>query len=110
MASHDNNQADLRNQEPDNLWIFERNKLLILKSLFCCDNHLCGSDFIDELDAPKNLVSYHLKTLREKGFVVEQQVGRNKNYQLHQDKVNQVIQILQVVGLLPESTPLEKTK
>ena len=93
--------------EPQNLWLFERNKLLILKSLFCCDNHLCGSDFIDELDMPKNLVSYHLKTLRENGYVVEQAVGRTKNYQLHQEKVNEVIQILKVVGLVADSTPSE---
>lgn len=100
--------ADLT--EPRNLWIFERNKLLILKSLFCCENHLCGSDFIDQLDVPKNLISYHLKSLRENGFVEEKQVGRNKNYQLHPARVNEVIAILKVVGLIESSTPLEKTK
>jgi len=89
--------------EPRDLWVFERNKLLILKSLFCCENHLCGSDFIDELDVPKNLVSYHLKTLREGGFVEEKQVGRNKNYQLTAAKTPEVMHILQAVGLMPEN-------
>lgn len=88
--------------EPKNLWVFERNKLLILRSLYCCENHLCGSDFIDTLDVPKNLVSYHLKTLRENGFVEEKSAGRNKNYQLHPQKIVEVTHILKAVGLLPE--------
>ncbi len=93
--------------EPRDLWIFERNRLLILKSLFCCENHLCGSDFMNSLDIPKNLVSYHLKTLRKNGYVQEKPAGRNKNYQLHPNKINQVIYVLKAVGLIDEAIPLE---
>jgi DNA-binding transcriptional ArsR family regulator len=82
-----------------NLWIFEKNRLLILKALFSCENHLCGSDFIDTLDIPKSLVSYHLKALRENGFVSEQPSGRNKNYQLNPERIDEVVHILKAVGL-----------
>lgn len=85
-----------------NLWLFEKNKLLILQALHQCTNHLCGADFINQLDIPKNLVSYHIKILREKGYVQEKPVGRQKNYQLHPDKLEEVENILQVVNLLPK--------
>lgn len=62
---------------------------------------------MNTLDIPKNLVSYHLKTLRENGYVLEKPAGRNKNYQLHPNKINQVIYVLKAVGLIDEAIPLE---
>lgn len=93
--------ANSTDQEFSNLWLFEKNKLLILQALYQCKNHLCGSDFIDHLDIPKNLVSYHLKSLREAGYVEAKRDGRKKNFQLNPQKISEVTKILEVVNLLP---------
>lgn len=102
ITGGNNDSSERLSSEPlSNLWLFEKNKLLILQALYRCENHLCGADFIDQLDIPKNLVSYHIKILRENGYVVEKPDGRQKKYQLHPHQVEKVKKILKIVHLLP---------
>lgn len=65
-----------------NLWLFDKNKLSILYVLLNCkeEENFCGCDLVEKLDIPKNLLSYHIKQLREAGLIGEKKCGRNKNY------------------------------
>jgi ArsR family transcriptional regulator len=85
-----------------NLWVFDKNKLLILEALYNCkqDSDICGCDLVEELDIPKNLLSYHIKILRKKGFVDEEPCGKKKNYTLSENKIESVEKILQAVEII----------
>lgn len=63
-----------------NLWLFDQNKLAILYVLINCEKQdkICGCDLVGCLDIPKNLLSYHIKILREKGYIEEEKCGRKK--------------------------------
>jgi ArsR family transcriptional regulator len=86
----------------NNLWVFDENKLLILEALYKCkqDKQLCGCDLTDKLDIPKNLLSYHIKILRENGYVEEEKCGQKKNYFLADNKLDKIETILQAVELI----------
>lgn len=85
----------------NNLWLFDRNKILILDALYNCEvnNSICGCDLAEMLEIPKNLLSYHIKLLREKGFICEEKCGQKKNYKIVQEKKPEVVKILQAVAL-----------
>ena len=83
-----------------NLWVFNENKLLILKALYKCRENICGCDLIERLDIPKNLLSYHMKTLREGGLVEEAKCGNKKNYTVRKDKEGFVRKVLRMVELI----------
>lgn len=82
------------------LWIFDKNKILILKELFKCKNCLIGCDLREKLDIKKNLLSYHLKILIDKGFVTEKKDGRTKRYRLAEGKRKKVKEVLEVLEIL----------
>lgn len=73
---------------------------MILFTLYNCTNCVCGNDIIESLDIPKNLLSYHIKTLREKGFIEETKEGRRKNYVLKPEKYEFTKKVLETVGLI----------
>ncbi|MBU0975998.1 MAG: ArsR family transcriptional regulator [Patescibacteria group bacterium] len=83
-----------------NLWLFNENKLLILRSLYKCGDDICGCDLIDKLEIPKNLLSYHMKTLRDGGIVSEIKCGTRKNYLIRKEKIKFVRDVLKFVELL----------
>lgn len=81
------------------LWLFDENKLKILHTLRECqmNKKICGCDLIGTIGIPKNLLSYHIKILREKDFVEEVKCGRRKEYQIKEDKLKIVDSILELV-------------
>jgi len=85
-----------------NLWLFEEKKLLILKSLYECSkkNKLCGCDLVDGLSLKKNLLSYHIKVLKEKGYIQEMKAGRHCQYSLKKEKLSEIKRILSITGLV----------
>lgn len=88
-------------EEIKNLWVFDRNKILILAALYKCerDSNVCGCDLTELLDIPKNLLSYHIRILREKGFITEEKCGQKKNYRIALPRQAEIIKILQAVEL-----------
>lgn len=60
--------------------IINKNRLKIIELLFSCKETLCGCSLIKKLNIPKNLLSYHIKTLEELGLVEEKRCGQKKNY------------------------------
>jgi ArsR family transcriptional regulator len=88
-----------------NLWVFDKNKILILEKLYHCyqESDICGCDLVEELEIPKNLLSYHIKILREKGFVEEEPCGKKKNYTISEAKLGQVKNILAAVELIKQN-------
>ncbi|MBD3362825.1 ArsR family transcriptional regulator [Candidatus Dojkabacteria bacterium] len=84
-----------------NLWLFEKNRLLILHALYkCLENGQCGCELIEKLEIPKNLLSYHVKKLREEGFIDEVKCGKKKEYTLSARKRDFVEKILKIVELI----------
>lgn len=83
-----------------NLWLFDENRLLILRQLYKLKGDLCGKDLVNYLDIPKNLLSYHMSVLREKKYIKEVRKGKKKIYTLDKRREKQVEKILDVVGLL----------
>ena len=90
----------MNNKLDKTLSVFNENKLLILKNLFHCQDHLCGCDLVDSLDLPKNLLSYHIKGLRELGYIEETKCGKSKQYRICGDKEQKVKQILELTELI----------
>lgn len=80
--------------------VFNENKLLILKSLYECDDFLCGCDLVDKLGLPKNLVSYHVSILENLGYIEAVPCGRNKNYRIKDTAIGKVQKILEVTELI----------
>jgi ArsR family transcriptional regulator len=86
--------------EIKNLEIFDQNRIRILYTLYNCKKDICGCDLVERLDIPKNLLSYHMKILRENGFVVEQKCGKRKIYKINQEKAGLVEKALDIVELI----------
>lgn len=80
--------------------IFSEPKLLILHALFTCESAPCGCDLVDRLELSKNLLSYHLKGLRNLGFIEETSCGRQKQYRLRDDKRGLVEQALRITNII----------
>ncbi len=90
MSNSDNNILSLCN----------KTKLLILKAIYLCNDNICGCDLVERLDIPKNLISYHIKTLRKAGFITEVKCGKNKRYEISKNKFNKVKELLKVLELI----------
>jgi len=83
-----------------NLWLFNENKLRILAALYFCQDNVCGCDLIEKLNIPKNLLSYHIKILREEKIIEEVKCGVRKNYSICRDKQQFIKHVLQTVELI----------
>lgn len=84
----------------DKLSLFNESRILILKSLFECDDYMCGCDLVGRLDMPKNLLSYHIKELSRLGYIEERRCGKTKRYSLTADsrpKVDQILNLLEII-------------
>lgn len=90
----------ISNKSREILSLFNENKLLILKSIYLCNENVCGCNLVEELSIPKNLVSYHIKTLREKGYIEEVKCGKNKKYKITAKKLDKVEEILKILELI----------
>jgi len=81
-----------------NLWLFDKQKLLILKNLESCKNSYAGCDLVEILNIKKSLLSYHLKILEDRGLIRSKKAGRKKLYQLNPTQRKFVKQVLEVVN------------
>lgn len=82
------------------LLILSEPKLVILRALYQCDEAPCGCDLVERLGLSKNLLSYHLKQLRELGYVNETPCGRQKQYRLVANKRPFIQQALRLTKML----------
>lgn len=82
----------------EKLAVFNETRLTILRSLYECEK--CGCDLVDILDIPKNLLSHHIKTLINFGYIQEDRCGRKKRYSIREDSVDKVNNILETVERL----------
>jgi DNA-binding transcriptional ArsR family regulator len=80
--------------------LFSESKLLILKVLFSCTDPLCGCDLVVRLTMPKSLLSYHIRSLREAGYVEETRCGQKKQYRITPAQHQKVEQILSLIELI----------
>lgn len=82
------------------IFLFNENKLRILKELYLCESANCGCDLVEKLGISKDLLSYHIRTLRERGYIEEVKCGRRKNYVIGQEKLGLVGDILRLTHLI----------
>jgi len=75
-------------------------KLQILRLLITCQDELCGCDIVDDLSMPKNLLSHHLKELREINVVEEEKCGRRKKYRLTESSRQVVFDLLKILSVI----------
>lgn len=90
----------LSEQSKTILTLINESKLLILSELYSCLDPLCGCDLIERLQMPKNLLSYHIRTLRETGFLEEARCGQKKQYRITESKREKVKQILLLTEII----------
>jgi DNA-binding transcriptional ArsR family regulator len=81
-------------------FLINENKLRVISAIYKCTKDVCACNLVDNLGMPKNLLSYHIKTLREAGFIEEVKCGRFKNYCISKNKINRIKQILELVEML----------
>ena len=81
----------------DKLKLFNDSKILILLALYKSENVLCGSDLVELLKMPKNLLSYHMKFLVKEGYVSEKKTGKKKFYNVKSSRHDEVDAILKMV-------------
>ena len=82
------------------IFVFNKHKLQILKELFDCKDDICGCDLVEKIGISKDLLSYHVKTLKEKGYVEAVKCGRNKKYVISPEKYDLVKKILKLAQLI----------
>ncbi len=84
----------------DIIFVFNEHKLLILQNLYDCKDDVCGCDLIDKLKIRKDLLSYHIKSLRDRGFIEEIKCGVKKKYSITKNKNEIVKNILTTAKLI----------
>ncbi len=55
---------------------------------------MCAGDLSNELEIPKNTMSFHLKELQNAGMIVAERNGRSINYRLQEDGIRDLMQFL----------------
>lgn len=77
------------------------NKLRILHAVYrCSEMNLCACDLVEKLDIPKSLLSYHIKSLRNVGFIEEVRCGRFRQYQVCKGRIKEIKQILELIEMI----------
>lgn len=84
----------------DIIYILNEHKLLILREIFNCKDDICGCDLVKRVGISKDLLSYHIKTLRDRRYVEEVRCGRNKKYAISRRKHELVEKILNLLELI----------
>lgn len=84
----------------EKLEIFDEPKIIILQFLYNCYKQPYGCELVNSLDIPKNLLSYHLKTLVDQGYVDFIRKGRKKHYRINPLKRHKVREILKTLDLI----------
>lgn len=82
--------------------LIDEPKLLVLKSILNCNNknNFCGIELCDELGMSKNLLSYHINSLKKAGILDEEKIGRKKYYFVQKEKKLQVKKILVALEII----------
>lgn len=75
---------------------------MILRNIYHCEEDVCNCDIVKDLKISKNLISYHIKTLRQKGFIEEEKCGRHTSYKIAKGEKQKVKEILQVLEMIIE--------
>jgi ArsR family transcriptional regulator len=72
-------------------------RLRILEQL--ADGEHCVCDLSDALEANQSRLSFHLKTLKDAGLLLDRREGRWIYYSLNQDAVQQLRDAVSVIGV-----------
>lgn len=75
--------------------ILEPNRIKILDYLFKSESCVC--EMVNELEIKHSLLSHHLSTLVEIGFLSNQKKGRHSVYKIVNDKLDCVGKILELL-------------
>jgi ArsR family transcriptional regulator len=64
----------------------------------------CVCEIVEDLDVSQSLLSFHLRTLKDAGFVVDRRSGRWVFYALNRDALEQLEGFLGDLCLIPQAT------
>jgi len=70
---------------------------------FLAGKERCACELGDAIDVPANLLSHHLKALREAGLIVGTRRGRWIDYRLHHEGFQDIGRLLAQIGHAPSS-------
>lgn len=78
--------------------IFNENRIKILEQLFKCqkNKNICGCDIVENIEIPKNLLSYHISYLNKEGLIEDERCGQKKNYRLTKKGVKFIKQYIKI--------------
>lgn len=82
------------------LSILNENKLLILRNIYLCNDKICNCDISRDLKISKHLISYHIRTLRQKDFLIEEKCGKYIRYKINPQKEKKVRDLLKILELI----------
>lgn len=88
------------NDQKKLLSLFSENRLIILKSIYNCSENVCNCNLVEKLDLPKNLLSYHIKALKNLSLIKEIKCGRNINYKINESAKESVESVLKFFNLV----------
>jgi len=100
MINEETKQKTIKPITEELIFLFNENKLRILSELYVCESTNCGCDLVEKLGISKDLLSYHIRTLRERGYIEEIRCGRRKNYVISQTKLSLVSDVLRLTHLI----------
>jgi DNA-binding transcriptional ArsR family regulator len=78
--------------------VFDKSKLVILKAIYTCEKDICGCELVEQLNMPKNLISYHVKGLIGAGLVEFERCGKNKKIKIRDlYKVKEILKVCELI-------------
>lgn len=94
--------SKLSQETKEIIFLFNEHKLLILKEIYDCKDDICGCDLVKKVGISKDLLSYHIKSLKGLEILEEIPCGRKKNYKISMKKYDLVQNVLQITRLIKE--------
>lgn len=85
-----------------NNWVEVLKKVLVLNRIkilkLILQEETCVCQMVEKLGLKHNLISHHLKTLMDMGFLISRRKGQHITYRLVESKRNTVIEIMKLIN------------
>lgn len=84
-----NSEGNIENTIPSLKAVSDENRLKIL--FFLKDEQRCVCEIVEFLQIPQNLVSHHLKVLRDNELVISEKKWLNVHYSLNKKQIDPIV-------------------
>ncbi len=76
--------------------LLQKNRIDILSILYV--QHTCVCQMVNRLNLKHNLISHHLKTLQDMGYIQSKRNGKHIIYSMSKDKKETVTQLFNILN------------